>query len=290
MLVGGVDFSGAKTVPNDTWLVTGELGSLGLTITSVRNTGSHGLAKELDTLKELSCVAMDFPFSLPIEFLKFLAKKLEKEEFQEWQDAAEPLVFMSFDQFKQYAEEYGIVALRFADTKSLRAAKSPLNVGNPSMIPMTFYGMRMLAQLNPSKYAVMPFQEDRRGKVPTSIIEVYPREILYILGLPEKGYKMRDKKSQDKAHAARKEIVDGLLHLRERGDARFQDCPRLHIDNSLKGAILASDHTIDALVACYGACLYHAKPQYFPDPWDAGNENMLLEGWIYGPRTLQPPK
>jgi len=286
MLVAGVDFSGAKTVPNDTWVVTGEVGSLGLTIKSVKNTGSHALAKELDGLKDLSCVAMDFPFSLPAEFMKFLAKKLEAEEFQEWQNAAEPLVFMNFEQFKQHVDEYGIAAMRYTDSKSLRTAKSPLNVGNPSMVQMTFYGMRMLATLNPARYAVLPFQEDRIGKVPTSVIEIYPREVLYILGLPDQGYKMKDKKSQEKAHAVRKEIVDGLLYMREREGNKYQDCPRMHMDNSIKGQIMASDHAIDALVACYGACLFHAKPQLFLDPWDSDNENMLLEGWIYAPLTL----
>jgi hypothetical protein len=290
MLVGGVDFSGAKTVPNDTWLVTGELDSLGLHIKSVKNTGSHALAKELDHLKELSCVAMDFPFSLPAEFLKFLARKIEKEEFQEWQHAAEPLVFMSFEQFKQYVDEYEIVALRYTDSKSLRVAKSPLNTGNPSMVQMSFYGMRMLATFNPEKYAVLPFQEEKRGKVPCNVIEIYPREVLYILGLPDQGYKMKDKKNHDKAHAVRKEIVDGLIYLRETGGEKFQNCPRLHIDNSLKGALLASDHTVDALVACYGAALYHERPQLFDDPWESDSENMLVEGWIYGPRKLVPSK
>ncbi|MBX9692019.1 MAG: hypothetical protein K2Z81_06520, partial [Cyanobacteria bacterium] len=99
MLVAGVDFSGAKTVPNDTWLAVGELGSLGLNIVSVKNTGSHGLAAELDSVDVRAC-GMDFPFSLPIEFLRFLARKLGVDEFEEWQQMAEKLVFMSYDNFK----------------------------------------------------------------------------------------------------------------------------------------------------------------------------------------------
>lgn len=290
MLVGGVDFSGAKTVPNDTWLVTGILEARDLHINSVKNTGSHGLAKELDGLKELSCLAMDFPFALPVEFLKFLARKLEKDEFQEWQDAAEPLMFMDFEQFKQHVDEYGIAAMRHTDSNALRVAKSPLNTGNPSMVQMTFYGMRMLATLNPEKYALLPFQEDKRGKVPCNVIEIYPRELLYIFGLPDQGYKTKDKKNQEKAHAVRKEIVDGLLHLKDANGDKFHDCPRLHIENSLKGALLAHDHTVDALVACYGAALYHSMPKLFDDPWDFGDENMLVEGWIYAPRNLAPAK
>lgn len=286
MLVAGVDFSGAKTVPNDTWLVAAETTSLGMEVRSVKNTGSHALGKELDSLKDLSTIGMDFPFSLPVEFMKFLARQLEKAEFQDWQNVAESLVFMDFERFKELVDEYAIHALRYTDSRALRVAKSPLNTVNPSMVQMTFYGMRLLATLDPARYAVLPFQEDQRGKG-SSIIEVYPRELLYILGLPDKGYKQKDKKTSEKTHAVRREIVDGLINLRERGGKRFQDCPRIHIDNSLKGGIIASDHAVDALVACYGACLYHSNPQLFIDPWDCGNENMLLEGWIYAPARLK---
>lgn len=287
MLVGGVDFSGAKTIPNDTWLVTAEITDDGMSVKSVKNTGSHGLAKELEGLKDLSCVAMDFPFSVPLAFLKFLAKKLEKDEFQDWQGVAESLVFMGFEQFKQYVDEYEIEGLRYTDSKTLRVAKSPLHTVNPSMVQMTFYGMRLLATLNPEKYAVLPFQEDRRSKG-CNIIEIYPRELLYILSLPDQGYKAKDKKNHDKAHALRKEIIEGLIYLK--GDARYQECPRLHIDNTLKGAIIANDHALDALVACFGACMFHGYPKFFVDPWDVGDENMLLEGWIYGPQKLMPAK
>ncbi len=287
MLVGGVDFSGAKTVPNDTWLVVSELTDDGMSVKSVKNTGSHGLAKELDPLKDVSCVAMDFPFSLPVAFLKFLAKRLERDEFQDWQAVAESLVFMQMDQFKAFVDEYEIEGLRYTDSKSLRVAKSPLHTVNPSMIQMTFYGMKLLAMLNPEKYAVLPFQEDRRSKG-CNIIEIYPRELLYILGLPDQGYKAKDKKNHDKAHALRKEIVEGLIYLKS--EPRFQGLPRLHIDNTLKGAIIANDHAMDALIACFGACIFHMNPEEFPDPWEVADENMLLEGWIYGPRKLMPAK
>ncbi len=285
MLVGGVDFSGAKTVPNDTWLVTGEIGSLGLQIQSVKNTGAHALAKELSGLNELRTIGMDFPFSLPVEFLKFLSKKLEKPEFEEWQNIAEALVFMNFEQFKQFADEYNIQGLRFTDSKSARVAKSPLHTANPSMIQMTFHGIRLLATLAPDKYSVLPFQDDDPKRC--TIFEVYPREVLYILGLTDKGYKSgKDKKSQEKAHEVRKEIVSGLINLRERGNAKYQECPRLHIDNSIKGQIIASDHAVDALVACYCSALLFGNPKFFPDPWKVGNDNILLEGWIYGPGKL----
>ena len=81
VLVAGVDYSGAKTVPNETWLVVGEVSSLGMQVKSVKRTGSHALKKELDELKDLKACALDFPFSLPMEFLRFLERQEDKEEF-----------------------------------------------------------------------------------------------------------------------------------------------------------------------------------------------------------------
>lgn len=285
MLVAGVDYSGAKNVPNETWLVTGEIESLGFYVRTVKNTGSHGLAKELESLKEVQTCGLDFPFCFPIEFLKFLAKKLEREDFEDWQQVAEALVFMDFEKLQAWVAEYGISPLRYTDSKSLRTAKSPLHHVNPNMVPMTFQGMRFLATLNPDKYTILPFQ-DRKGKKTCTLIEVYPREILYILGLPDQGYKSKDKKNAEKAHQLRRDILDGLINLREKGGKKFEDCPRLHVDNSLKGMLIASDHAIDALVACYAAALFHSKPELFPDPLDSDNLNVLIEGWIYGPQKL----
>ena len=54
MLVGGVDFSGAKTIPNDTWLVTAEITDDGMSVKSVKNTGSPGFAREPEGRKDLS--------------------------------------------------------------------------------------------------------------------------------------------------------------------------------------------------------------------------------------------
>jgi hypothetical protein len=119
------------------------------------------------------------------------------------------------------------------------------------------------------------------------VIECYPREILYALGLPDQGYKTKDKKTQEKTQSVRKEIVDGLINLRERGGRQFETCPRLDIDKSIKGMIVASDHAVDALAACYSAGLFFTNNGLFNDPWESDNENVLLEGWIYGPTKLK---
>src|SRR5262249_21747050 len=150
-------FSGAKSVPNDTWLVTGHLGSMGLEIASVKNPGSLALAAELDALKELRACAFDFPFSLPVDFMRYLARKLGCEEFQEWQEMALNLVCMTPEEFAAMASEFEATK-RFTDKNAGRQAKSPIHHVNPNMVPMTFHGIRLLARLNPSRYAVIPFQ------------------------------------------------------------------------------------------------------------------------------------
>ncbi len=284
VLVAGVDYSGAKTVPNETWLVVGEVSSLGMQVKSVKRTGSHALKKELDELKDLKACALDFPFSLPMEFLRFLERQEGKEEFQEWQQIATQLVFMSYEAFEDRVKEYDIEPKRFTDKNCGRPAQSPLHQVNPSMVQMTYHGIRMLASLNPEKYYVAPFQDPKPEACP--VLEVYPREILWLLGLPDRGYKAKEKSKQEKALDLRKEIVNGLVNLRERGDEKYQNCPRLSLDNSMKGQLIASDHALDALAACYGAAIYATQQDLFPDPLDANNLNILLEGWIYAPSKL----
>ena len=285
ILVAGVDFSGAKTEPNETWLVVSELSSLGMQVKSVKRTGSQGLKKELDAIKDLSVVALDFPFSLPVEFLRFLERKLGKEEYQEWQEVAMQLVFMSYDEFEAMVEEYDIEPKRFTDKNCGRPAQSPLHRVNPSMVQMTYQGMRMLSSLDPNRYWIAPFNDPKPGTC--AVLEVYPREILWLLALPDRGYKSRDKKNHEKSLALRKEIVDGLINLRERGDHRYETCPRLSMDNASKGQFIASDHALDALAACYGAAVFAQQKDLFPDPFDANNLNILLEGWIFAPSKLR---
>ena len=283
-IVGGVDFSAAKVKPNETWLAVAEVSSLGMQVKSVKRTGSHDLKKELDSVKDMTVLGLDFPFALPVEFLRFVERKLEREEYQEWQEVAMQFVFMSYEQFEGMVEEYDMEPKRFTDKNCGRPAQSPLHRVNPSMVQMTFHGMRLLASLDPKRYFIEPFQD--RVQNGCSVLEIYPREILWILGLPDRGYKISSKASKETSLETRKEIVDGLIHLRERGDSRYKDCPRLEMDNTIKGQVVASDHALDALVACYASAIYASTPELYPNPLDANNLNILLEGWIFAPSKL----
>lgn len=285
-LVGGVDYSGAKDVPNETWLAVGRLSGLGLEITTLKKVGSHQLAPELQSL-HLSALGLDFPFSLPADFIDYVATKQVREPFQTWQDLVEALVFTSFDDFVQMVKDFKKESKRLTDQNYKALAQSPLHRGNPSMVQMTYQGMRLLASLDPSKYSVIPFHDPKPHTC--SVLEVFPRAMLWCLGLPDSGYKSREKKDQPKVEALRQQILTGLVQLREKKGILCKDYPRLSFDNKIRSLALESDHALDAMIACYSAAVWLSTPQVFDDPFSCDDVNVLLEGWIFAPvKTRQP--
>jgi hypothetical protein len=197
---------------------------------------------------------------------------------------AEELVFMSFDRFLELAVEFKKEPKRICDTAVSRPAQSPLHRGNPSMIQMTYQAIKLLAMLDPQKFRVLPFHEPDFFKC--SVIEVYPRSVLFTLGLPDTGYKSKEKKEQEKAQLLRRTILDGLLQLREKKGASHKDCPRLSMSAPARKAAIESDHALDALVACYAVAMWKEMPASFQDPLALDNIEVLLEGWIYSPQPL----
>jgi hypothetical protein len=279
-LVGGVDYSGAKDVPNETWLALGRLGGLGLEIYSLQKIGSHKLTTEIQSL-HLSALGLDFPFSLPADFVDFIAAKQVHAPFQTWQELVEALVFTSFDDFVALAKDFKKESKRLTDQHYKALAQSPLHRGNPSMVQMTYQGMRFLSSLDPSKYAVMPFHDMKQDTC--AVLEVFPRAMLWCLGLPDSGYKSREKKDEAKVEALRKQILTSLSELREKKGILCKDYPRLTFDNKIRSIAIDSDHALDALIACYSAAVWLSAPEVFEDPFACDDINVLLEGWIYAP-------
>ncbi|HEY9678850.1 MAG TPA: DUF429 domain-containing protein [Drouetiella sp.] len=286
VFVAGVDFSGAKVVPNDTWIASGTLSdSDGLLVKEIRKVGSHKIATEFSKPDiSYSAVGIDVPFSLPVEFLAFLSEKFGKPEFQSWQEVAEHLVFMSFEEFLENVVEFKKEPKRVTDRAISKAAQSPLHRGNPSMVQMTYQGIHMLAKLNPKTCAVLPFQDHVKNG--TAFLEVYPRQTLTALGLPDTGYKTNDKAKKDAAHAVRRTIVESLLQIRQRKGESFKDCPRLAIGPAARSAAMDSDHALDALVACYTTAMWQVSRHLFQDPLSLDQVDVLVEGWIYSPKLL----
>jgi predicted nuclease with RNAse H fold len=281
-IIAGADYSGAKTVPNETWLAIGTLSPLGLEITSLKQCGSHKLAMELNSAKELTAVGLDFPFSLPAEFLEHLAKRLQYDSFQSWQSIVEKIAIMPFEQFLELITEFRLEPKRLADKALNRSAISPLHRGNPSMVQMTYQGMKLLASLDPQKFYVLPFQDP----LPTgcAVMETYPRETLHVLGLPDSGYKTKD---AEKSFMMRREIVKGLLNIRNGTLVWREQLPHLTFGKLIEKAAEHSDHALDAVVACYAVAIYKTAPQFYKDPFTTEDPNVFLEGWIYSPSLLK---
>lgn len=275
--VAGADCSGSKELPNETWLCLGTLSGNKLEISSIQKTGMHALGKELNAIKELSAAGIDCPFSLPAEFMSFLAEELGQSAFQSWQQMAEQIVFMPFERFQELAKSFKKEVKRVTDKLSCAQALSPLHRGYPSMIQMTYHGIRMLASLDPTRFYILPFQEAIDGGV--AVIEVYPRATLKCLGLPDSGYKSKDKKDKDKMQSARHKILHGINALA--ANDKFKSCPKLVLPNKLEHLCVESDHALDALLACYATALWLDNPSNCADPYEADNADVLLEGWIY---------
>ena len=286
--IAGVDFSGARDVPNQTWLAVGRLDSIGLEIIELRQTGSHKLPGELAALPQLKAIGLDFPFSLPADFLRFCAERSAHAPFQSWQEVVEHLVFVTFDDFLALVKEFEKESKRLTDLEYRAIAKSPMHRGAPSMVQMTYQGMRLLAGLDPSRFAVLPFQDAGAGRV--CVLEVFPRATLWSLSLPDSGYKGKEKKDRDKVEAVRRDLLTQLLQLRERKGAICKDYPRLTVGKSLQHVVVESADALDALVACYTTAIWAVAPALFADPFSVDNEDVLLEGWIYAPTSSRPVK
>lgn len=280
-LVAGVDFSGAKTVPNDTWIAFGRVGSLGLDINEITKVGSHALSKEVAAKSGLAAVGIDCPFSVPVDFIKFLAQKKLRKDYETWQELAQEIAFMSQEDFIATIKDFKKESKRLTDTLCVAPALSPLHRGNPSMVQMTYHAMRLLAMLDPKKFFVVPFQD----KVPFGcpVIEVYPRALLKTLGLPDTGYKSQEKDDQEKVEAARERILHSLVSLRERKGITYQKFPKVTISKGCINQAIQSDHALDAILACYSTAVFLMEPSLFKDPLDTDNLDVLIEGWIYNP-------
>jgi hypothetical protein len=281
-LIAGVDFSGASKIPNDTWIAIGRLSGWQFQIVDIKKVGSHALSAELSRM-HFAAVGIDCPFSLPSEFIEFLAQQVPRRDFQSWQDLAEFLVFVPFDDFLESAKQFKKEPKRLTDKSTRAPAQSPLHRGNPSMIQMTYQGIRLLAALDPSKFSVLPFQEMSAQRC--AVIEVFPRDLLKFLELPDTGYKAKTKKEEEDVIKVRRQILDGLAELRERKNISFKEFVRLSVPKELERTALDSDHALDAVIASYITALFVSKPELFTEPFAQNDLAVLLEGWIYSVAT-----
>ena len=181
----------------------------------------------------------------------------------------------------------------------LTGCYSCLHDVNPNMVPMTFYGMKMLHNLWEAGCRVPPLSDSNGRKGPT-LLETMPGAVLQSFNLPRTNSGKAYKKSDTNAKDRRKEILNNLA---EKSDVKLPNLAGKFYDECLKnhdcldsvvaavaGAIWAMDKTrfrcprSTVIVAESGARpqrLHRASPGAMAmTELDAARK----EGWIYVPR------
>lgn len=261
-LFGGVDFSGDMRDPKEgTWLALLELRGDGLLVTSLRPTGRAGLQALLrdsgSEILKVEAIGLDFPFGLPIPF----AEELLGGPFPEdgWWALARRLERMTRPEYlsalKEFRDASGELK-RYTD--EVAGACSPLHRVNPDLGPMTYHGIRLVAEMR-SRYAIRPF-ETARGRL---LLEVYPGWL---------ARKLAAGREDGKSDA----LLAGLERL-----ARWP----VEVPDPFRGTCLASRDALDAVLAARAAAVAVLtgeadRPAASLAPEHA--DRVRLEGWIYG--------
>lgn len=282
MRIIGVDFSGRET-GNTTWVTEAVLQDDCLKIESCWHLSENGqesrrkLKNLLRHLPDGSVAAMDFPFSVPIEFAR------------RWQpDARQMPDLWAAMEWNSFSAERGeFVELRWEQKRSCDPpeSKSPLKKVGVNMLPMTFQGMKFLDCLwhcTTVQVSVLPLPDPspHGSGQPLTLLEVMPGATLRSLGLRYTGYKNQEQ-------GPRQEILDELPE-RVAPDVAIQALPL-----DLRDACLNSDDALDSVIAAVTAALLVNSPARFshpPQPGQPGYRSTLLEGWLYMPhRVPRPP-
>ena len=270
MEIIGVDFSGARSDHN-TWLAQGFLGKSGLVLRGCRPMSRAELTDILLDLPGSAVAALDFPFSVPLDFARYWQPQAESMP-QLWAAAAamesEEFMAMRDDFVARNGEPKRRCDINFPE------CYSPLHQGNPNLVPMTFQGMRMLDRLWPEGCDVPPLEPPTGAS--TTLLEAMPGATLRALGLPFKGYK-----NGTKAMQLRQEILDWL------GRRSPVPVPNLA---EVREQCLSSHDCLDSLVAAVTAALWARNPSAFRLPLRGSHEELdpavLIEGWLYAPIFL----
>lgn len=264
-LFGGVDYSGDMRDPREaTWLALLELERDRLRVVRLEATGRHGLHSHLrnpdSALMHVEAIGLDFPFGLPLPFAEklldrpfpaagwwALVKRLEK--------LTRPDYLVAIQEFRDANGE----AKRLTDERA--QAFSPLHRINPDLGPMTYHGVRMIAEER-SRYVVRPF-ESAQG---TLLLEVYPGALVRRLKLDEDG----KKRSRNGA------ILEALGRL---------DLLPVTVESPFLKRCLSRRDAIDAVIAARlaaAAVISGEAGRTAEELAPEHGEQVRREGWIYG--------
>jgi hypothetical protein len=264
-LFGGVDYSGDMRDPKErTWLALAELHDDRLRLFRLEATGRSGLEAVLRdpdaALLRAEAIGLDFPFGLPVPFAEALLGGPFPEEG--WWSLARHFERLTRAKYlialQEFRDSQGEIK-RLTDERC--GAFSPLHRVDPDLGPMTYHGIRMIAE-DRSRYAIRPF-ETARGRL---LLEVYPGAIVRRLtGLPE-----------DAENGRLGAVVKALGE-----SARLP----VEMDAAQQHRCLSSRDALDAVIAarCAAVAVLSGEVDRTPENLAPGEgERVRREGWIYG--------
>ncbi len=273
----GIDYSGAQSDRN-TWVAQGRLTSDG----ALKFEGANMIRRKdvvnlLIAVSTPAVAAMDFPFCIPREFAEFLNTG---DELKAMPDAWRIIDGMTLEDFysarNAFVERWG-EPKRAGDAAHFSESFSPLHKVNPNMVPMTYYGIKMLHGLyekQKDRWIVPPIEASGDQSETVTLLETMPGAFLRAIGTIYKGYKkpksalLRDERRNAILDDLQQKAGLALLNLSE-----------------LREACLASDDCLDAVVAAVAAAAWAQDAKRFRHPSTAELPTAKLEGWIYVPKS-----
>ena len=298
-MIVGVDFSGARNDEN-TWMTEGKLEGAKLEIACPYQIKRSDLTEYLKSLKSDTVAGLDFPFGIPIAFAKYLGLS-QYEMPDSWSAIAKMSLREFIDKRNGYVGENREKEHLRAGDLWIPGCYSCLHNVNPNMVPMTFYGMKMLHELWESGCRVPPLPDPVECDGP-ELLETMPGAVLWSLALPSKNSGKAYKKRDEAALTRRREILDHL-------------CAKSKINlPNLKGKFtdmcLENHDCLDSVVAAVAAAMWAKDKSRFKHPSkdrtvsdtnadpkrmkriSHGVETMIelqaarREGWIYAPARI----
>ena len=284
MRIIGVDFSGRDS-NNTTWVTEAVLQDDCLKIESCCRPSKNGpesrrkLKCLLRKLPDDSVAAMDFPFSVPQPFAERLVAGASTMP-DLWQAVAK-MDLTAFNKLRdEFVKHYGEMMRR--GDGHFGGPISPLKTGGPNMLPMTFYGMRMMHHLweSEKRFRVPPLEDD--GRTGPELLETMPGVLLRTLGLPAQNYKRKNKTNGRNSKKVRSTILSGLRKIPSLS---------LEISDELCDKCVAYDDCLDSLVAAVGAAMWkQCKPKFLHPRILISEDDEIkaarLEGWLYAPKEI----
>ena len=270
MLVIGVDYSGAKT-DNNTWISRGTFYENTLTLETCEPITRGNLTSTFSKFDSPTIASLDFPFSVPEQFSKYWCP--EAKDMTDLWHAASGITLRDFLYIRdEFVKKHG-EPKRFGDTW-YPDCYSCLHKANPNLVPMTFYGMQMLDQLNRTNCSIPPLTKDTITQ--SVFLEAMPGAGLRAMALPFKGYK-----NGRQAAMKREMILTGL--------AKHSGLDICNLDLFFDLGIRNHD-ALDSIVALVIAGLWVKDPAVFRCPPENPQGDLELtinlEGWLSAPAFL----